>query len=113
MKTLLTILVVLSTVMFASNGHANGMKIKKHYLGKAPMFQMTQSDGKANVIFFNGGPGWWGNLRSENFLIREREKFFSSGLNVYLFPNKKKKYKISLSIADEKNYAVAFVAISI
>ena len=26
---------------------------------------------------------------------------------------KKKKYKISLSIADEKNYAVAFVAISI
>ena len=72
-----------------------GEKIKKNYLGKAPMYQMIQSGAKANIIFFNGGPGWWGNLRSKNFLIRERESFFSKGLNVFLFPNKKKKYKMT------------------
>ena len=72
-----------------------GERIKKNYLGKAPMYQMIQSGAKANIIFFNGGPGWWGNLRSKNFLIRERESFFSKGLNVFLFPNKKKKYKMT------------------
>ena len=95
MKTLLTIFTLVFTVMFSSSGHAAGVKVKKPYLGEAPMFQMIQSDAKANIIFFNGGPGWWGNLRSKNFLIREREKFFSRDLNVYLFPNKKKKYKMS------------------
>ena len=95
MKPIATILTVFFTVMFSSSGHSAGLKVKKPYLGKAPMFQMIQSDAKANIIFFNGGPGWWGNLRSKNFLIREREKFFSRDLNVYLFPNKKKKYKMS------------------
>ena len=31
-----------------------GEKIKKNYLGKAPMYQMIQSGAKANIIFFNG-----------------------------------------------------------
>ena len=59
------------------------------------MYQMVRNDAKANIILFNGGPGWWGNLKSKNFLIREREKFFSKGLNVFLFPNKKKKFKMT------------------
>ena len=59
------------------------------------MYQMTQVDATANVILFSGGPGWWGNLKSKNFLIRERESFFAKGLNLYLFPNKKKKYRMT------------------
>ena len=72
-----------------------GEKVKKSYLGEAPMYQMLQADAKANIILFNGGPGWWGNLKSKNFLIRERKNFFSRGLNVFIFPNKKKKYKMT------------------
>ena len=72
-----------------------GEKVKKTYLGKAPMYQMIRSDAKANIILFSGGPGWWGNLKSKNFLIRERKKFFSHGLNVFLFPNKEKKYELT------------------
>ena len=72
-----------------------GEKVKKSYLGEAPMYQMLRADAKANIILFNGGPGWWGNLKSKNFLIRERKNLFSRGLNVFIFPNKKKKYKMT------------------
>ena len=77
-----------------SNSYA-GEKIKKSFLGSAPMYQMLQTEAIANMISFNGGPGWWGNLKSKNFLIRERQRFFANGLNVFLFPNKEKKYKMS------------------
>ena len=51
MKPIATILTVFFTVMFSSSGHAAGVKVKKPYLGEAPMFQMIQSDAKANIIF--------------------------------------------------------------
>ena len=84
-----------SLSLFFPNLAFSGQKVKKDYLGKAPMYQMIQVDATANVILFNGGPGWWGNLKSKNFLIRERESFFANGLNLYIFPNKKKKYKMT------------------
>ena len=88
-------LILLFPLSFHCHQTLAGEKIKKPYLGKAPMYQMVRNDAKANIILFNGGPGWWGNLKSKNFLIREREKIFSKGLNVFLFPNKKKKYKMT------------------
>ena len=72
-----------------------GEKVIKSYLGTAPMYKMTRQGAQANLIFFNGGPGWWGNLNSKNFLIRERESFSSKGMNVFLFPNTEKKLKMS------------------
>ena len=86
--SLLLLLLSLSPAPFLSA--IAGEKVNKSYLGKAPMYQMLQSGAKANIILFSGGPGWWGNLKSKNFLIRERESFFTKGLNLYLFPNKKK-----------------------
>ena len=56
---------------------------------------MTQPSSQANLILFTGGPGWWGNLKSKNFLIRERKSFFNDGANVFLFPNSQKKLKMS------------------
>lgn len=67
-----------------------GKRKIKSYLGTAPLYEMVNHDNKINLIFFNGGPGWWGNLNSKNFLIRERKRFFIRGANVYLFPNKEK-----------------------
>ena len=72
-----------------------GEKVIKSYLGSAPMFKMSSPGSRANLILFSGGPGWWGNLRSKNFLIRERESLFNSGVNVYLFPNSRKKFKMT------------------
>jgi len=67
-----------------------GKKVYKHYLGSAPMFQMLSKESKVNLVLFNGGPGWWGNLRSRNYLIRERNEFKKFGANVFIFPNSAK-----------------------
>ena len=78
-----------------SNQFSQGRKVNKTYLGSAPMYEMTQPSSQANLILFTGGPGWWGNLKSKNFLIRERKSFFNGGANVFLFPNSQKKLKMS------------------
>ena len=72
-----------------------GVKIVKSYLGTAPLYQLVDPKNSMNFIFFNGGPGWWGNLRSKNFLIRERMGFFKKGANIFIFPNTAKKQKMS------------------
>jgi predicted esterase len=72
-----------------------GKKIIKSYLGTAPLYQLVEPKNSMNLIFFNGGPGWWGNLNSKNFLIRERMGFFEKGANIFLFPNSAKKQKMS------------------
>jgi len=72
-----------------------GKKIIKSYLGTAPLYQLVDPNNSMNLIFFNGGPGWWGNLNSKNFLIRERMGFFKKGANIFLFPNTAKKQKMS------------------
>ena len=77
------------------NQFSQGRNVKKSYLGSAPMYEMTQPSSQANLILFTGGPGWWGNLKSKNFLIRERKSFFNGGANMFLFPNSQKKLKMS------------------
>ena len=72
-----------------------GRKIIKKYLGTAPLFELVDKNNSVNLIFFNGGPGWWGNLNSKNFLIRERMSFFEKGANIFIFPNTAKKQKMS------------------
>ena len=72
-----------------------GRKIIKKYLGTAPLFELVDKNNSVNLIFFNGGPGWWGNLNSKNFLIRERMSFFKKGANIFIFPNTAKKQKMS------------------
>lgn len=72
-----------------------GKKIIKSYLGTAPLYQLVDPKNSMNLIFFNGGPGWWGNLNSKNFLIRERMGFFKKGANIFIFPNTAKKQKMS------------------
>lgn len=72
-----------------------GRKIIKTYLGTAPLFELVDKKNSVNLIFFNGGPGWWGNLNSKNFLIRERVSFFKKGANIFIFPNAEKKQKMS------------------
>ena len=82
-----------------------GIKVKKSYLGSAPMYEMVRPDSQANLIFFNGGPGWGGNLKSKNFLIRERRSFFFARMNVFLFPNPEKKVKLSFDDRLEETHA--------
>ena len=77
------------------NYSQKGKKVKKSYLGSAPMFRMSSPSSRANLILFSGGPGWWGNLQSKNFLIRERESLFNRGVNVFIFPNSRKKFKMT------------------
>ncbi len=72
-----------------------GKKIIKSYLGTAPLYQLVDPKNSMNLIFFNGGPGWWGNLNSKNFLIRERMRFFEKGANIFIFPNTARKLKMS------------------
>ena len=72
-----------------------GRKIIKKYLGTAPLFELVDKKNSVNLIFFNGGPGWWGNLNSKNFLIRERMSFFKKGASIFIFPNAAKKQKMS------------------
>ena len=72
-----------------------GRKIIKTYLGTAPLFELVDKKNSVNLIFFNGGPGWWGNLNSKNFLIRQRMNFFTKGANIFIFPNTAKKQKMS------------------
>ena len=78
-----------------SDSLQKGEMVIKSYLGTAPMYEMARPGSRANVILFNGGPGWWGNLNSKNFLIRERDGFFNGGANVFIFPNSRKKLKMS------------------
>ena len=83
------------SVKVPGNSLNKGKKKIKSYLGTAPMYEMTRKGAKANLIFFSGGPGWWGNLNSKNFLIRERKRFYAKSMNVFLFPNTEKKLKMS------------------
>lgn len=68
-----------------------------------PIYALESLGAKANMIAITGGNGVRnGAGRSQNFLVTQRQGFFTAGINFYLLPNGSKQEKASYGLRNSR-----------
>ena len=99
-KSLKKILAIMIAMIASKSVLAAGSNWLIEEVGQVPVYKENAENPWVNLVLFTGGKGWWGNLASQNFLIRQMSSLVNAGANVYIFPNPSRekisfKYRIS------------------
>ena len=95
---ILPFVTVIFLMPFNTTNAAPSIKLLEPEVSKLPIHAMESIKSGANIIAIVGGKGLRNSQgQSKNYLVRQREIFFASGLNFYLLPNPSKNKKAGYS----------------